>query len=88
MTAPDLPGRHEVAAYEVAPADATEPKVVAATGGATGGVIVTNFVLYVVAGLFYGGDAIPQSVSLFVGLVITTALTFGAGYYARHVNRP
>lgn len=85
MTDPEQ-GRHSPR-YELAPDDATEPKVVAATGGATAGVIVTNFVLYAVAGAIYHGGVIPQSVSLFVGLLITTGMTFVGGRYARHVNR-
>jgi uncharacterized membrane protein len=88
--APDVPGKHEAApvAYEVAPANATEPKVIAATGGATAGVIVTNFALYLIAGWFYGGHDVPMVVALFIGLVITSGMAFGGGYFARHVQRP
>ena len=87
--APDVPGKHEATApaYEVAPATATEPKVIAATGGATAGVIITSFVLYLISGWFYNGGVIPQVVEMFVGLVITSGLTFAGGYIARHVNR-
>ena len=67
---------------------ATEPKVIAATGGATAGVIVTSFLLYLLSGLIYHGGVIPQVVEMFVGLVITSSLTFAGGFYARHVQRP
>lgn len=85
MTDPE-PGRHSPA-YEIAPADVTEPKVYAATGGSVTGVITANFVLYLLAGLFYHGGVVPQAVALFVGLVITTGLTYAGGYIAHHVNR-
>jgi hypothetical protein len=79
-------GRHSPA-YEVAPADATEPKVYGATGGATAGLITTNFVLYLISHWFYSGADVPMVVAMFVGLIITTGLTFAGGYLARHVNR-
>jgi hypothetical protein len=62
--------------------------VYAATGGATAGVIVTSFVLYLVSGWFYNGGSVPQVVEMFLGLVITSGLTFVGGWAARHVNRP
>jgi hypothetical protein len=87
VPAPDPIGRHEAPAYEVAPANATEPKVYAATGGATAGVIVTSFVLYLISGWFYNGGTVPQVVEMFLGLLITSGLTFAGGFLARHVNR-
>lgn len=85
--APEVPGRHEAepVAYETAPPNATEPKVMAATGGATVGVILTNFALDLIARA-YGGP-LPESWVLVVGLGVTSGLTFAAGRYARHVNR-
>jgi hypothetical protein len=87
-TPADVPGKHEAPAYEVAPANATEPKVYAATGGATAGVIVTSFALYLISGWFYNGGQVPQVVEMFLGLILTSGLTFAGGFFARHVNRP
>lgn len=85
MTDPEM-GRHSPR-YELAPADATEPKVMAATGGATAGVIVTNFLLDLISRIFCHGGAVPVAWSLFVALVVTSGLTFAGGWYAHHVNR-
>jgi hypothetical protein len=86
--APDPIGRHEAPAYEVAPANATEPKVIGATGGATAGVVVVNFILYLIGNWFYGGHDVPMVVAMFVSLVVVSGLAFAGGYFSRHVNRP
>jgi hypothetical protein len=50
-------------------------------------VIVTSFVLYLISGWFYNGGTVPQVVEMFLGLLITSGLTFAGGFLARHVNR-
>jgi hypothetical protein len=82
MTEPTTP------LYEVAPANAIEPKTMSATAGAGAGVIVANFALYLVSVWFYKDAAAPLVVQMFVGLLVTTGLAFAGGYLARHVQRP
>lgn len=66
-------------------ATAVEPKVRAATAAAatTAGVILP-LVLWLLTS--YVGE-VPVAVQGAVGTILTGALTFAAGYYARHVNR-
>ena len=67
------------------PTEPTEPKVhpkvVAATLGGGAGTVVADFVLYVLDQFLWDGtDNIPAPVTAFTYLVITTGLTFLAGY--------
>jgi hypothetical protein len=74
------------------PADTkrTEPKVIAATGGASAGVIVANFALWLIDSYAltpgHLGD-VPGEVSLFVTLAVSAGLAFAAGRVARHQFR-
>lgn len=81
---------HAAPEYEVVSPTAVEPKTKAATVGAGAGSVVTGFVLYLLDAWLWNGEAepsVPLPVVLFVGLVVTGVCTFGASYYARHVNR-
>lgn len=64
-----------------------EPKVKAATAaGASSAAVLVPFVLWLLAAYVFGGD-VPLPVQGVVGLLVTGACTFTAGYWARHVNR-
>ncbi len=71
------------------PADpgAVEPKVAAATAAsASSAAVLLPFVLWALGTYAFHGD-VPVPVQGMVGLVITGACTFLAGYRARHVDR-
>jgi hypothetical protein len=74
VPAPD-PGRHPV-----------EPKVKAATAGGSVAAVLVPFVLWLLSVYVFGGE-VPLPVQGAVGLVVTAACTFAAGYLARHVDR-
>ena len=64
-----------------------EPKVKAATAaGSTAAGVLVPFVLWLLAAYVFAGD-VPLPVQGVVGLVVTGACTFAAGYWARHVDR-
>lgn len=66
---------------------AIEPKVRAATAaGASSAATLLPFVLWLLSAHVFHGD-VPLPVQGFVGLLVTGACTFAAGYYARHVDR-
>jgi fatty acid desaturase len=67
---------------ETVDADAVEPKVTWATlSSAVAGLVVWLLSAYV----FHG--AVPDAVIGAVGVLVTTAATFTAGWLARHVDR-
>lgn len=78
-------------AYEVYDENAVEPKTKAAAAGAGAGAIVSSFLVWAADQLWWNGDSMPPEVPLpvsaLIGLVTTSALSFAASYYARHVNR-
>lgn len=79
------------ATYEVVGHDEVEPKTKAATGGAAAGAITSAFVIWLLDELVWNGAQAPEvpfPVTAMVGLVITSALAYAGGYFARHVNRP
>lgn len=81
---------HAAPDYEVYPEGKTEPKVKAATAGAGAGAVVSGFIVWLLDEILWNGDQqpdVPLPVLLFVGLTVTSALTFFSGYFARHVNR-
>lgn len=63
-----------------------ERKVIAATGGATAGTIVSEFALYLADEIWWPGDeaVVPLPVAAFVNLVVIAGLTWITGYLARH----
>jgi hypothetical protein len=66
---------------------AIEPKVTAATAASAGSAAtILPFVLWLLATYLFHGD-VPLPVQGVVGLAVTGACTFAAGYTARHVNR-
>lgn len=70
-----------------APAVPVEPKVKAATAaGASSAAVLLPFVLWLL-GVYVFPDGVPVPVQGLVGLVVTGAATFAAGWSARHVNR-
>lgn len=78
----DFTPRNESGNYPVA------PKVKMATVGATAGVIISNFLVYLIDLWFYiGPEEVPEPVSAMVMLVVTAGLTFIGGWYARHQYR-
>jgi hypothetical protein len=83
--APDVAGLVEAVAtpvYETLTADRVEPKVRAATiSSAVGGLVVWLLGTY----LFHG--VVPDAVTGLVGLLVTSAVTYTGGYFARHVDR-
>jgi hypothetical protein len=90
VTDPGKYGHHAAGAYETVTAGAVEPKVKAATGaGAGAALVVTPFLLWLIARLWFAGDTagIPLEVTGMVGFVVTGLCSLAAGYYARHVNR-
>jgi hypothetical protein len=73
----------------------TEPKVKAATVGGGAGAVVGGFVVWLLDQLLWNGDNppdVPAPVELLVMLVVPAALAaaaaYGAGWQAKHVNRP
>lgn len=93
MTLPSeqTPGPDHASRYEVVGHGDIEPKTKAATGGAAAGSIISAFVIWVLDEIFWNGAEAPEvpfEVIAVVGLIITSALTFLGGYWARHVNRP
>lgn len=67
--------------------DVIEPKVRAATAaGATAAGVLVPFVLWLLAAYVFHGE-VPLPVEGFVGLLVTGACVFAAGYHARHVDR-
>lgn len=86
----DQYGRHAAGVYEVVAPGKVEPKTAAATvAGGGSAAVVTPFVLWGIDELWFGGGEldVPLPVVGIVGLIVTGACTFAAGYYARHVNR-
>jgi hypothetical protein len=75
-----------VAVIDVAAADDVEPKVKAATIASSATAAVLPFVLWLLAVYVFDGE-VPLPVQGVVGSVVTGALTFAAGYWARHVDR-
>ena len=64
-----------------------EPKVRAATAAASAAAgVLLPFVLWLLAVYVFDGP-VPWQVEGAVGLVVTGASTFAAGYFARHVDR-
>jgi hypothetical protein len=63
-----------------------EPKVSAATAGGASSAVAVTFLLWVLSAYVFHGD-VPLPVQGAVGLIVTTAGTFAAGYMARHVDR-
>lgn len=63
-----------------------ERKVYASTLGAGAGVTVSEFSLWVVDRIWWPADnvVVPLPVASFVGLVVTVAFTFFAGWLAKH----
>lgn len=84
-------GDHAAPEYEILPKGKTEPKVKAATIGSGVGAIVSAFSLYVIDQVWYGGadspPEVPFAVAGFVGLLVTSGLTFAGGWWGKHVNR-
>lgn len=78
-------------AYETVSASTREPKVLAATYGASAAGVVSGFLLYMIDALFFGGfdkgADVPFPIVQIVLLVVPGVMTFAAGYFARHVNR-
>jgi hypothetical protein len=64
----------------------TERKVYAASLGAGAGTIVSDFALWAVDRIWWPSDTadVPFPVVSFVGLVVTVAFTFAAGWLAKH----
>lgn len=60
-----------------------ETKVTAATIASA----ATTFVLWLLAKYVFGAD-VPDAVAGLVALLVPAAVTFGAGYAARHTPRP
>lgn len=76
-----------MARHKAAP---TELKVRAATVGAGAGVVIADFVLWMIDAQWYHGDAspeVPYPISAFVLLAVTVGLTYASGWYARHTPR-
>ena len=73
------------------PAYPVETKVKASTAAAGGSAaIVTPFIVWAVDQLWFAGDAAPEvplPVVGVIGLAVTGACTFLAGWYARHSPR-
>lgn len=69
-----------------------EKKVTAATVGAAGSAaVVTPFFIWVVDALAFHGDGppdVPLPIVGVIGLVVSGAAAFIAGWYARHTARP
>lgn len=63
-----------------------ERKVIAATGGATAGTIVSEFVLYLADEIWWPSTeaVVPLPVAAFVNLVVIAGLTWVAGFMAKH----
>lgn len=64
----------------------TNPKVVAATAGASAGAVISGFINWGIDELFYNGPSapdVPDPVTGFVYLVVTAGLAFGAGWVKR-----
>lgn len=84
------PGK--VAPFEVVQDHVVEPKVIASTYGAGAAGVVSAFLLWALDELFFDGYEIGAEVPLpvvsLVLLAVPSAITFLAGYYSRHVNRP
>jgi hypothetical protein len=75
------------AQFDAVTADVVEPKVRAATAaGASSAATLLPFVLWLLATYVFP-DGVPLPVQGVVGLLVTGACTFAAGYYARHVDR-
>jgi hypothetical protein len=75
-----------VLALDTVDATAIEPKVAAATAAASSAAVVVTFLLWLLGAYVFGGE-VPLPVQGIVGLIVTSAATFLAGYYARHVDR-
>ncbi len=92
---PQTPGHPDHAApeprYDLVDDRAVEPKVAAATGGAAAGAAVSAFAVWLVDELWWGGERLPPEVPLpvagLIGVAVTTAATWAAGWRARHVQR-
>lgn len=90
---PNVPGQPDHAApepYQTVTGSEVEPKTKNATlAGAGSAAIITPAVVQLVDQLFYGGGDLNVPVTYIgvIGLVVTGACTFAAGYYTRHVNR-
>lgn len=83
MTAPQTDGvaDHAAATYPV------EPKVRAATAAAsTAAGILVPLVLWLLGTYVFHGD-VPFELQSSIGLALTGACTFAAGWAARHVDR-
>jgi hypothetical protein len=89
---PNTPGLADHAApieavVEAVAASTIEPKVTAATAASAGSAaVVLPFVLWLLATYAFHGD-VPLPVQGIVGLLVSGAITFAAGYRARHVDR-
>jgi hypothetical protein len=73
-------------AADVAPAAAVEPKVRAATWGASASALVLPAVLWALGVYVFDGE-VPLPLQSIIGVLVSGACTFAAGYYARHVDR-
>lgn len=65
---------------------AVEPKVRAATWAASASSLLLPAVLWALGVYVFGGE-VPLPLQSLVGVLVTGACTFAAGYYARHVDR-
>lgn len=64
-----------------------ENKVTGAVVGASGSVVVANFVLWVLAHYYSADAATAQPVVAFVNLVVAGGGAFVVGYLSRHTPR-
>ncbi|MFI6332904.1 hypothetical protein ACIBBG_31935 [Micromonospora chersina] len=75
-----------------APPSPIEAKVKAAAVGAGGSAaVITPAVVWMIDALWFNGDAdpsVPLPLVGLVGLVVTGACAFGAGWWAKHTARP
>lgn len=61
-----------------------ETKVTAATVAST----LTGLIVMLLGTIAFGGGAVPALIVSVVGALVTGAVTFGAGWVARHTPRP
>jgi len=68
----------------------TQRKVYASTIGAGAGVTVSGFILWVADQIWWPSETVdvPIPVAAFIGLVVTTGLTFLTGWLAKQGEPP
>ena len=79
-------GVDDVLIRTVVEATSVEPKVKAATWGASASALLLPAVLWALGVYLFDGE-VPLPLQSLIGVAVSGLCTFVAGYYARHVDR-